>query len=156
LFALFPDHESARTYLEGRMWPNGVKCRICGDGSRITPRKGGYYRCNACKDDFTVRTGTIFERSHIPLDKWLHAMYLVVTARNGISSLQLAKEMGITQKSAWFVLQRIREACGNDPTMLGGLVEVDAQTDKVLAYTPKPKSEPAKKRARTSRNELAH
>ena len=124
------------------MWPNGVKCRVCGSGDRITPRKGGYHRCNVCKEDFTVRTGTIFERSHVPLHKWLHAMYLVVTARKGISSLQLAKEIGITQKSAWFVLQRIREACGNDPTIL------DAITDKVLAYTPKPKSEPAKKRAR--------
>ena len=63
--------------------------------------------------DFTIRTGTIFERSHIPLHKWLYAMYLLVTARKGISSLQLAKEIGVTQKSAWFMLQRLREACGS-------------------------------------------
>ncbi len=72
-----------------------------------------------------MRTGTIFERSHIPLHKWLYAMYLVVTARKGISSLQLSKEIEITQKSAWFLLQRLREACGNDFTMLRGLVEID-------------------------------
>lgn len=125
LFRMFPDQETARTYLESRLWPNGVKCRTCGDGARITTRKDGYYRCNACKEDFTVRTGTIFERSHVPLHKWLYAMYLLVTSRKGISSLQLSKEIGITQKSAWFVLQRLREACGNDPTMLGGLVEID-------------------------------
>jgi len=125
LFKMFPDQESARKYLEGRLWGNGVKCPTCAAGERITTRKGGYYRCNACKLDFTVRTGTIFERSHVPLHKWLYAMYLLVTSRKGISSLQLSKEIGITQKSAWFVLQRLREACGNDMTMLQGIVEVD-------------------------------
>ena len=125
LFAMFPDAESARTYLEGRLWPEGPKCPVCGLGERITARKGGFYRCNQCKEDFTVRTGTIFERSHVPLHKWVYAMYLLVTARKGISSMQLAKEIGITQKSAWFVLHRLREACGGDMTMLQGLVEID-------------------------------
>jgi transposase-like protein len=74
---------------------------------RITARKKGFYRCNPCKKDFTVRTGTIFERSHIPLHKWLCAMYLLVTARKGISSMQLSKELDITQKTAWFFLQRL-------------------------------------------------
>ena len=114
LFKMFPTAESARVYIEKRRWPNGPVCPTCGLGERITTRKDGYYRCNACQHDFTVRTGTIFERSHVPLHKWIYAMYLLVTARKGISSLQLAKEIGITQKSAWFVLQRIREACGND------------------------------------------
>lgn len=126
LFALFPDEETARQYLEGRLWPNGVICPECKLGERITARKRGYYRCNACKLDFTVRTGTIFERSHVPLHKWVYAMYLLVTARKGISSMQLAKEIGITQKSAWFVLGRLREACGDtDPEVLRGIVEVD-------------------------------
>jgi transposase-like protein len=93
---------------------------------RITTRKNGYYRCNECKEDFTVRTGTIFERSHIPLHKWIYAMYLLVTARKGISSLQLSKEIGITQKSAWFMLHRLREACGGkDLKKLRGIIEVD-------------------------------
>lgn len=125
LFEMFPDQETARVYLEGRLWPNGPKCPVCGLGERITARAGGYYRCNQCKEDFTVRTGTIFERSHVPLHKWIYAMYLLVTARKGISSMQLAKEIGITQKSAWFVLGRLREACGDNLEALRGIVEID-------------------------------
>jgi transposase-like protein len=125
LFALFPDVETARTYLESRLWPEGPRCPVCGLGERITARKGGFFRCNQCREDFTVRTGTIFERSHVPLHKWVYAMYLLVTARKGISSLQLSKEIGITQKSAWFVLHRLREACGSDLEKLKGIVEID-------------------------------
>lgn len=125
LFELFPDEESARVYLEGRLWPNGTTCPTCKAGDRITPRKAGFYRCNACRLDFTVRTGTIFERSHVPLHKWVYSMYLLVTARKGISSMQLAKEIGITQKSAWFVLGRLREACGGQFEKLRGMVEID-------------------------------
>lgn len=125
LFELFPNEESARVYLECRLWPHGVKCPTCKSGERITTRKGGFYRCNACKFDFTVRTGTIFGRSHVPLHKWLYAMYLLVTSRKGVSSLQLSKELSITQKTAWFVLHRLREACGSDLTKLQGFVEID-------------------------------
>lgn len=125
LFDMIPDPESARLYLEGRLWPNGVVCPVCGKGERITTRKGGFYRCNGCREDFTVRTGTIFERSHIPLNKWIYAMYLLVTARKGISSLQLAKEIGVTQKSAWFMLHRLREACQGNWRQLRGIIEID-------------------------------
>lgn len=115
LFQMFPDQESARTYLEAQRWPDGAICPACGEAERIGTRKGGFYRCNACLLDFTVRTGTIFEKSKVPLNKWLYAMYLLVTARKGISSLQLAKQIGVTQKTAWFMLQRLREACGTIP-----------------------------------------
>ena len=125
MFRMFPDQESARKYIEKRLWPNGPKCPFCGSAERITYRKNGFYRCNPCKKDFTVRTGTIFGRSHIPLHKWLYAMYLLVTARKGISSMQLSKELNITQKTAWFFLHRLREACGDDMTMLKGIVEID-------------------------------
>lgn len=125
LFQRFPDEASARSYIEARRWPSGAKCPECQGADRITARKNGFYRCNACKTDFTVRTGTVFERSHVPLHKWLYAMYMLVTARKGISSVQLAKQIGVTQKTAWFVLGRLREACGNDLTMLRGIVEVD-------------------------------
>ncbi|MEJ0026755.1 MAG: IS1595 family transposase [Rhizomicrobium sp.] len=125
LFQRFPDEAAARAYIEARRWPSGAKCPECREASRITARKNGFYRCNACKTDFTVRTGTVFERSHVPLHKWLYAMYMLVTARKGISSVQLAKQIGVTQKTAWFVLGRLREACGNDLTMLRGIVEVD-------------------------------
>ena len=99
--------------------------RSADSASAITARKGGFYRCNQCKEDFTVRTGTIFERSHVPLHKWVYAMYLLVTARKGISSMQLAKEIGVTQKTAWFMLGRLREACGDDFDKLRGIVEID-------------------------------
>jgi transposase-like protein len=125
LFERFPDQESARQYFEERLWPDGPRCPICRSGDRITVRKAGFYRCNACKEDFTIRTGTIFERSHIPLHKWLYAMYLLVTARKAISSMQLAKEIGITQKSAWFMLDRLREACGPKLAKLRGIIEID-------------------------------
>lgn len=125
LFQRFPDESSAIAYLEKRLWPNGPTCPKCKTTERITKRKDGFYTCNTCVLKFTIRTGTIFERSHVPLHKWLYAIYLLVTARKGISSLQLAKEIGITQKSAWFVLQRLREACGQDAEKLRGTVEVD-------------------------------
>lgn len=125
LFQMFPHQESARLYFEGKRWPDGAVCPACAEPKRLGTRKGGFYRCNACLTDFTVRTGTIFERSKVPLHKWLYAMYLLVTARKGISSLQLAKQIGVTQKTAWFVLQRLREACGNDPSQLSGIVEID-------------------------------
>lgn len=127
LFQMFPDQEAARLYFEGQRWAEGPVCPACGERERIwtDAKRPGYYRCNADLLIFTVRTGTIFERSKVPLHKWLHAMYLLVTSRKGISSLQLAKQIGVTQKSAWFMLQRLREACGNDPTELAGDVEID-------------------------------
>lgn len=127
LFEMFPNEDLARLYLENRLWANGPVCPDCKSGKRITERLGGFRRCNSCKLDFTIRTNTIFERSHIPLHKWLYAMYLLVTARKGISSLQLSKEIGVTQKSALFMLHRLREACGPDDKIdkLRGEIESD-------------------------------
>ena len=128
LFQMYPDAESARKYFEARRWPNGPVCPHCDHGEQITKRGGkrvGYYRCRDCGNEFTVRTGTIFERSHVPLNKWMYAMYIVVTARKGVSSLQLSKEIGVQQKTAWFMLQRLREACGDDGDQLDGIVEID-------------------------------
>ena len=132
----FPDETTARRYLEDRRWNGSPVCPHCGSVGKMhkQSRNGteGYYRCPDCSQVFTVRTGTIFERSHVPLDKWLYAIYLIVTSRKGISSLQLSKELGVTQKTAWFMLQRIRAACeerrdddddGNG--FLRGIVEAD-------------------------------
>jgi transposase-like protein len=130
-FKKFPDEAVARIHMEQVRWRGAATCPTCGSVDRIQKRTlEGYYRCLACKLDFTVRTGTIMERSHIPLNKWLYTMYLLTTARKGISSLQLAKEIGITQKSSWFLLQRIRESCGTpcgtkDTNFLTGIVEAD-------------------------------
>ena len=123
----FPNQESARVYLEDQRWGGNVVCPHC-DSDKITIRRGprlGYYRCRTCKKEFTVRTGSVFERSHVSLDKWLYAIYLIVTARKGISSLQLSKELSVTQRTAWFMLGRLREACGGDLDKLKGIVEVD-------------------------------
>ena len=125
LFQMFPDQEAARTFMEQKRWPDGVQCPHCQEDERIGTRKGGYYRCNACMEVFTVRTKTVMERSHIPLNKWILGMYKLVTARKGISSVQLAKELGIRQASAWFMLQRLREACRTPHDPLSGIVEMD-------------------------------
>jgi transposase-like protein len=135
----FQDDTTARKYLEAHRWHGKPACPHCGSIRNMhkQSRDGvdGYYRCPDCRKTFTVRTGTIFERSHVPLDKWLYAMYLLATSRKGVSSLQLSKELGITQKSAWFMLQRIREALGDDHDddnggnalngFLQGIVEAD-------------------------------
>ena len=130
LFRMFPDQESARAYFEARRWPAGAVCPACGEQQRIYHKGGGFYRCNACVKRsgafvFTVRTGTILERSKVQLHKWIYAMYLLASARNRVSSVEMAKQIGVTQKTAWFMLQRLREACGNEPDELVGKVEVD-------------------------------
>jgi len=127
LIEKFPDEQSAIDYLAGILWVDGIKCPYC-KGRNITPRKSipNFHRCNDCRKDFSIRVGTIFERSHIPLHKWLYAMYLLTVSRKGVSSLQLSKELGISQASAWFLEHRIRAACGNlTVKLLSGIVEVD-------------------------------
>ena len=107
----FPDKDTVRGYLEGRRWKGDITCPYRAVEKVTRQRDLQYLRYRSCRKVFTVRTGTVVERSHIPLDKWLYAMYLFSTARKGVSSMQLSKEIGITQKSAWFMLQRLREAC---------------------------------------------
>lgn len=124
---MFPNEESARVYLEEKIWNGKPVCPYCEHKEITTLQKTGYYRCKTCRKDFSVRVGTVMGRSKISLVSWLYTMYLLTTARKGISSLQLSKELGITQKSAWFMLQRLREACGSDTgsSMLSGTVEAD-------------------------------
>jgi len=126
----FPSEDSARIYLELRRWNGNPTCPKCESAKKQYPVKRhgneGYFECGACGLVYTVRTGTIFERSHVPLHMWMFAIYLEVTARKGISSLQLSKEIGVTQKTAWFMLQRIRKACEADNDgFLFGVVEAD-------------------------------
>lgn len=124
-FAKFPDEQTAICHSESTRWPDGILCPHCGSQRTTRQRMYPYHQCKDCRKKFTFRTSTVFERSHIPMQKWLYAMYLLVTARKGISSRQLAKELGITQKSAWFLLHRLREACGIESPPLEGVVEVD-------------------------------
>ena len=106
----FSTERKAIEFFEEIRWPKGPVCPSC-KSKRIAKRKFPYYRCKDCRDIFTVRTGTIFQRSKISLSKWFYTAYLLQTARKGVSSLQLSKQIGVTQKTAWFMLHRLREAC---------------------------------------------
>ena len=124
-FKSFPDERSAIEYIESRRWFDGIICPHCDSDRTSRQTDYRYHQCKDCRKKSTARTGTVFERSHISLDKWLYAMYLLQTARKGISSLQLSKELGITQKSAWFMLHRLREACNIEAVRMDGEVEID-------------------------------
>ena len=122
---LFPDEHKAREWVEHKRWNGNPTCTYCSTDKAYKTARVGTYRCRQCDKDFTVRMKTVMHRSHIPMHKWLYAMYCVVTARKGISSLQLSKELGMTQKSAWFLLQRIRAACHAGDQLLGKVLERD-------------------------------
>lgn len=110
-FQRFPNEEAARQYFENNRWAGEVSCPHCGSLSvaEVKDHKPMPYRCRDCRKHFSVRTGTVLAESRLPLHKWLMAIYMMTTARKGIPSTQMAKELGITQKSAWFLAQRIRE-----------------------------------------------
>ncbi len=145
---IFTDADKAREHLEAQRWPDGAVCPHCGVvgddhvtkivGARAKPSKRnpegaerkGLYQCNECRKQFTVTVGTVFERSKVPLNKWLLATYLMTSSKKGMSAHQLHRMIGVTYKTAWFMFHRIREAMGenydNDP--LGGegkIVEAD-------------------------------
>ena len=110
-------------------WPNGPVCPKCGNNSHYYLATQKRWKCKKCSKQFTVKLGTIFEDSPIPLDKWLIALWMLVNCKNGISSYEVGRDLGITQKSAWFVLQRLRLALqARSFVKLGGSgseVEVD-------------------------------
>jgi transposase-like protein len=110
---VFTNEAAAIAFMEADRWPNGVTCPLCGaDNVKKMGGKtqAGMFVCYACSGKFTVRTGTVYERSHIPLHKWLLAMHLMASSKKGISANQLHRMLGITYKSAWFMAHRIREA----------------------------------------------
>jgi transposase-like protein len=130
----FHDEKAAYRWLEEVVWPNGPVCPHCGCTGRITVVGGktarmGLKRCLDCKKQFTVTVGTVFERSHVPLNLWLQAAHLLCSSKKGMSSHQIHRILGVTYKTAWFMTMRLREAMreGHFP-MLGGdrkAVEVD-------------------------------
>jgi transposase-like protein len=127
-FQRFPNEESARLYFEQNRWNGEASCPHCGSVSVVPVKdhKPMPYRCRDCRKHFSVRTGTVLAESRLPLHKWLMAIYMMTTARKGIPSTQMARELGITQKSAWFLAQRIRETwLGGNNGGTGKEVEVD-------------------------------
>ena len=130
----FWDEEEAYKWVEAHLWPQGPVCPRCGGLDRNTKLQGkstriGTYKCKDCRKPFTVKVGTIFEDSHLPMRMWLQAIALMAASKKGISSNQLHRMMGITLKSAWFMSHRIREAMrtgGLAPFgSTGGVVEID-------------------------------
>ena len=124
-----PDEESCVRHLETLRWPCGIICQHCGSSRKVYRLKRGYiFRCADCSKNFSVRKNTIFEESPIPLRKWFMAAWLVTSHGKGIPSTELAREIGVTQKSAWFVLGRLREVYGNlngHGGPVDGVVEAD-------------------------------
>jgi transposase-like protein len=112
----FTDETKAREFLEASRWPDGAYCPRCGQFDTVNPLGGksmgpGWFFCSHCKDKFTVRTGTVMERSHIPLHKWLMATHLMMASKKGMSALQLQRMLGLgSYRSAWFMCHRLREA----------------------------------------------
>lgn len=122
----FSDEEKCIEFIANIRWPNGAVCPRCNSGEVSFVKTRRIWDCRACKKQFSVKLGTIFEDSPIHLSKWLPAVWLIASAKNGISSYELGKAIHVTQKSAWFMLQRIRLAMQDEARgMFSGKVEVD-------------------------------
>ena len=126
--AIYTDAEKAREHLESIHWPHGPNCPHCGNANpeRIVKLQGkstrpGVYKCNECRKPFSVTVGTVFERSHIPLNKWVLASHLMAASKKGMSAHQLHRMLGVTYKTAWFMAHRIREAMKEDVVSSGPL-----------------------------------
>ena len=129
------DEAAAYAWVEARLWPNGPVCPHCGGVERISKMQGkstriGVYKCYQCRKQFSVKVGTVFEDSHVPMHLWLQAVYLMCSSKKGVSSNQLHRTLGVTLKTAWFMSHRLREAMrgGGREGPLGGegdIVEID-------------------------------
>jgi transposase-like protein len=131
---VFTNEEKARKFLEASRWPSGAICPECGQQETVKPLGGksmgpGWYFCSDCREKFTVRVGTLYERSHIALHKWLFATHLIISSKKGMSALQLSRMLGLSYKSAWFMCHRIREGMNQaSSSPIGGeskIVEAD-------------------------------
>lgn len=130
----FHDEAAAYAFVEARLWPQGAVCPHCGEMKRVGRMGGkatriGVHKCYACRKQFTVKVGTMFESSHVPMRQWLQAIYLMCGSKKGISSNQLHRILGVTLKTAWFMSHRIREAMRDNALFTfgsdGGAVEAD-------------------------------
>jgi transposase-like protein len=147
----FKDEDAARETLEASRWPHGPVCPHCKQTETVKALGGksmgkGWYHCSACREKFTVRVGTLYERSHIPLRKWLLATHLLTSSKKGMSAHQMHRMLGVTYKTAWFMAHRIREAMrvesGSAP--IGGEGKIVEADETYLGMQDNPK--PSKKR----------
>jgi transposase-like protein len=149
------DEEAAFAWVEARIWPEGPACPHCKEDKRLSKMKGaatrfGLYKCYACRKQFRVTVGTIFEKSHVALHLWLQAFYLIAGSKKGISSNQLHRTLGVTLKTAWFMSHRIREAmrAGSLAPPMGGdgsVVEIDETLIGKTQDAPKGRRKPNKR-----------
>jgi transposase-like protein len=126
---IFTDTDKAREHLESVNWPNGPFCPHCGECENVHRLQGkshrnGLIQCNSCLKNFTVTVGTVFERSKVPLNKWMLATYLLSSSKKGMSAHQIGRMLGVTYKTAWFMCHRIREAMNQPCDPMGGPGEV--------------------------------
>ena len=125
-FKQFDTEAKAVAFFEAIRWPDGRICPKCESPNTYQHKtRAGYYHCKGCRKQFSCKVNTIMHSSPLPVRTWLYTMYKVSVARKGIASIQLAKELGIHQQSAWHMLHRIKEACGGETGPLSGIVEVD-------------------------------
>ncbi|MYH37699.1 MAG: IS1595 family transposase [Rhodospirillaceae bacterium] len=127
LTEMFPDEAAATAWFESKVWPTGRHCPRCGscETTVAPPSRKMPYWCGACRKGFSVRVGTAMERSKVPLRKWVFAIYLEMVSLKGVSSMRLHRDLKVTQKTAWFMLQRIREAWADEMAQFAGPVEAD-------------------------------
>ena len=124
---MFPTEDSAREWFEAKIWPDGRRCPKCkSERTREASHGKMPYWCTDCRSYFSVRTGTLLEGSRLPLRKWVWAIYLHLTSLKGVSSMKLHRDLGVSQKTAWYMLQRIRKAFDDDDEPpFAGPVEMD-------------------------------
>jgi len=125
LIQYFKDEDVAREYLEAQRWEGCPTCPHCGSNKWWKIRNTHRYKCGDCKKKYSVTVGTVMENSNIPISAWLMAIYVISAHRKGISSIQLGKDIGVTQKSAWFLGHRIRQMFEEHHPLFTGMVEID-------------------------------
>ena len=126
LMDMFPTEDTARQWFEARLWPEGRCCPGCGSlRTHEASHNNMPYRCSDCGAYFSVKTGTVMHKSHIPLRKWAIAIYLHLTSLKGVSSMKLHRDIGVSQPTAWYMLQRIRKAWESKEPLFAGPLEVD-------------------------------
>ena len=146
---IFHNEDKARAHLEAIRWPDGPFCPHCGEVDNVTRLEGashrpGLFQCNSCREHFSVTVGTVMERSHIPLHKWVLAFHLMASSKKGISAHQLHRMLGVTYKSAWFMAHRIRVAMGTaaGEGPVGGSDKIVQADETEIALSKKSRKRP--------------